>query len=158
MFSFFKTKKPSPTHTPVEPIPGAAPAPPREDDFIFIERRGASPKPNVGGEDEKSPLSPGGSGLYPAIPGPLAKDPAKVAPVARQYSEEKWTHFMSQVPFKLAPELCVDDLNELSRLQTYDVLSYITQILYSQEYNFHLEKSVLNEMAKEDFASSVDNS
>ncbi|XP_058129111.1 uncharacterized protein LOC131271634 [Anopheles coustani] len=140
MSSFFKAKKPSPPNTTGDP--GAAQT---ADDFIFIERSVASAKPNVDVVREPSPMFPVKSELFPAIPGPLAKGPA-----VRKYSHENYDHYIRFVPFKLPPELCVDDLNELSRLQMYDVLSYITQILYSvkHQYDFRLEKRVLNDTAK----------
>uniref|UniRef100_A0A182ITF8 UMA domain-containing protein n=1 Tax=Anopheles atroparvus TaxID=41427 RepID=A0A182ITF8_ANOAO len=142
MFSFFKSKKPSPTQIPGEPIPGAAPVP---DDFIFIERRDSSPKPAGGGGAQSSTASSGDHGLYPAIPDTDTKDPAKSATTTRQRSEEKVNHALSGVPFKLAPELCLDTRNEVTRIQINDIMSFVARTLYTPQYDFSVERSVLNE-------------
>uniref|UniRef100_A0A1Q3FHJ2 UMA domain-containing protein n=1 Tax=Culex tarsalis TaxID=7177 RepID=A0A1Q3FHJ2_CULTA len=145
MFSFFKSKKHSPDHTPAEPaIPGPVPPAPKEDDFIFIERRqGSSPA------DGGSPA--GGSSIYPTIPGsPAAAGGGSFStpatPVTRQKSEER-VPYLAGVPFKLSPELAKDNGQEITQYQVNEIMAFIgkTSRSHATEYDFSLERSVLSE-------------
>lgn len=145
MFSFFKSKKPSPDHTPVEHIPGPIPPAPKEDDFIFVERKGGStPSPsNSGGALNDSSPSRGGS-LYPNIP--VAGVPAAAPVHQRQQSEEKaGHHVLHGVPFKLSPELAKDSSHwEVTQYHANETLSFITKSAAVRvEYDFSLERGVL---------------
>lgn len=150
MFSFFKSKKHSPDHTPAEPaIPGPVPPAPKEDDFIFIERRQGSSPITDGG----SPSHFGnGSSIYPAIPGsPMvggASRPSSTpaTPVARQKSEER-VPYLSGVPFKLSPELAKDNGQEITQYQVNEIMAFIGKAgrSHALEYDFSLERSVLSE-------------
>uniref|UniRef100_A0A1Q3FHQ4 UMA domain-containing protein n=1 Tax=Culex tarsalis TaxID=7177 RepID=A0A1Q3FHQ4_CULTA len=144
MFSFFKSKKHSPDHTPAEPaIPGPVPPAPKEDDFIFIERRqGSSPA------DGGSPA--GGSSIYPTIPGSPAAAGGGIStpatPVTRQKSEER-VPYLAGVPFKLSPELAKDNGQEITQYQVNEIMAFIgkTSRSHATEYDFSLERSVLSE-------------
>lgn len=144
MFSFFKSKKPSPDHTPAEPIPGPIPPAPKEDDFIFVERKGSVPSPSSGSANE---LSPSQGGLYPSIP--EASGSNSVSPVRRQHSDDKAAHHhvLHGVPFKLSPELARDNNHlEVTQYHANEVLSFITRTATVRvEYDFSLERSVLYE-------------
>ncbi|XP_062537531.1 uncharacterized protein LOC134205881 [Armigeres subalbatus] len=148
MFSFFKSKKPSPDHTPAEPIPGPIPPAPKEDDFIFVERKGSTPSPSTsgGGTLNDSP-SRAVSGLYPSIPTVPAA--AAAAGTTRQQSEEKvGYHVLHGVPFKLSPELSKDSSHwDVTQYHVNETLSFITRSTAAGrvEYDFSLERSVLYE-------------
>lgn len=147
MFSFFKSKKHSPDHTPAEPaIPGPVPPAPKEDDFIFVERRqGSSPS-------EGTSPSHGGS-LYPAIPGSPAAAPSSrpashpATPVVQRSFSEDRVPYLSGVPFKLSPELVKDNGQEITQFQVNEIMAFIGRTERSQamEYDFSLERSVLSE-------------
>ncbi|EDS40178.1 conserved hypothetical protein [Culex quinquefasciatus] len=151
MFSFFKSKKHSPDHTPAEPaIPGPVPPAPKEDDFIFIERRQGSSPITDGGSP--SHFGNGSSSIYPAIPGsPMvggASRPSSTpaTPVARQKSEER-VPYLSGVPFKLSPELAKDNGQEITQYQVNEIMAFIGKAgrSHAMEYDFSLERSVLSE-------------
>ncbi|XP_055523463.1 uncharacterized protein LOC129717520 [Wyeomyia smithii] len=140
MFSFFKSKKPSPDHTPAEPIPGPVPPAPKEDDFIIVEHKGSP------GSAADSPVR----GLYPSIPLPtnsMGNVPgAAVATATRQQSEEKTSHILYGVPFKLSPELVKDSNLEITQYQVNEILAFVNKVAVSQmAYDFSLERSVLSE-------------
>lgn len=154
MFSFFKSKKPSPDQTPSEPIPGPIPSPPREDSFIFIERR---PIPNSGGgaTDEWNNRGPAGesstsSGVAVGPTGPGT--PVATSTVARHRSEEKVGHYaLHGVPFRLGNEFDPSYADpEMTRLQVTEILSFIGRASAMEhdspvDYDFALERSVLLE-------------
>uniref|UniRef100_A0A182KHG1 UMA domain-containing protein n=1 Tax=Anopheles christyi TaxID=43041 RepID=A0A182KHG1_9DIPT len=160
MFSFFKSKKPSPTQIPAEPIPGAGPPgghhPPtgREDDFIFIERRGGPAQP---ADDSSASTTPGGgtpggsaagSGLYPTVPEPsTAGGDAVGNPVpVRQRSDEKVAgHALHGVPFRLSADIGQPTDMEITRIQANEILTYIGRVMYAPGYDFSLERSVLQD-------------
>ncbi|ETN63332.1 hypothetical protein AND_004961 [Anopheles darlingi] len=145
MFSFFKSKKPSPDQTPSEPIPGPIPSPPREDSFIFIERR---PIPNSGG----GPVGESSIGPVGAV-GPTGQDtPAASSTVMRHRSEEKVGHYaLHGVPFRLGTEIDPSYADpEMTRLQVTEILTFIGRASAMKhgipvDYDFALERSVLLE-------------
>ncbi|XP_035909760.1 uncharacterized protein LOC118511133 [Anopheles stephensi] len=153
MFSFFKSKKPSPTQIPSDPIPGAIPPAPREDDFIFIERRGQQPAADDGsstgtGTSTGAVAGVGAGGaLYPSVPEPpVAGNEQAGYPVpARQRSDEKTGHALHGVPFRLSVDIGQPTDMELTRIQANEILTYIARIMYAPEYDFSLERSVLQD-------------
>uniref|UniRef100_A0A2M3ZAP6 UMA domain-containing protein n=1 Tax=Anopheles braziliensis TaxID=58242 RepID=A0A2M3ZAP6_9DIPT len=145
MFSFFKSKKPSPDQTPSEPIPGPIPSPPREDSFIFIERR---PIPNSGGPAGESSISSGA----PVDPTGQGTPAAATSPVVRHRSEEKVGHYaLHGVPFRLGTEIDPSSTDpEMTRLQVSEILTFIGRASAMEhdspvDYDFALERSVLLE-------------
>ncbi|KXJ68269.1 uncharacterized protein LOC109410141 [Aedes albopictus] len=143
MFSFFKSKKPSPDHTPSEAIPGPIPPAPKEDDFIFVERKGSTPSPSgSGGMANDSPSR----SLYPSIPAGIPGGAAAAVTPVRQHSEEKaGHHVLHGVPFKLSPELAKDSSHwEVTQFHANETLSFITKSAAVRvEYDFSLERGVL---------------
>ncbi|XP_058442991.1 uncharacterized protein LOC131425261 [Malaya genurostris] len=136
MFSFFKSKKPSPDNSPAEPIPGPIPPTPKEDDFIFVERKSSNP-PSVA--DSPS------HGIYPSIPVATGAGSTGIAAV-RQRSEEKTSHILHGVPFKLSPGLAKDTSMEVTQYQLNEILNFIGRVTNAQlGYGFSLERSVLND-------------
>lgn len=145
MFSFFKSKKHSPDHTQAEPaIPGPVPPAPKEDDFIFVERRqGSSPSEGT------SPAH----GLYPALPGSPATGASSrpsshpATPVVQRAFSEERVPYLSGVPFKLSPELVKDNGQEITQFQVNEIMAFIGRTGRAQgvEYDFSLERSVLSE-------------
>ncbi|XP_055586297.1 uncharacterized protein LOC129738969 [Uranotaenia lowii] len=139
MFSFFKSKKHSPDQAPADPIPGPVPPAPKEDDFIFIERKGSAPGSNTGSPSH---------GLYPPIPGRSAPPSVVGSPTAitRQQSEDKTLHAMHGVPFKLSPELVKDSSTEITQYQVNEILAFIGKTTNARlDYDFSLERSVLSQ-------------
>uniref|UniRef100_A0A2M4AR19 UMA domain-containing protein n=2 Tax=Anopheles triannulatus TaxID=58253 RepID=A0A2M4AR19_9DIPT len=153
MFSFFKSKKPSPDQTPSEPIPGPVPSPPREDSFIFIERR---PIPSSGGgaTDEWNSRGPAGDPSISSVGavGPGQDTPATSPTVTRHRSEEKVGHYaLHGVPFRLGTEVDSSYTDpDMTRLQVTEILTFIGRASamehgISVDYDFALERSVLLE-------------
>uniref|UniRef100_A0A182P7U3 UMA domain-containing protein n=1 Tax=Anopheles epiroticus TaxID=199890 RepID=A0A182P7U3_9DIPT len=154
MFSFFKSKKPSPTQVPADPIPGAGspavPPPTREDDFIFIERRGG-PQP-ADDTTAAGGSTPGGtpsraSGLYPSVPEPPTIGSTAGNPVpVRQRSDEKVAgHALHGVPFRLSTDIGQPADMEITRIQANEILTYAGRVMYTPGYDFSLERSVLQD-------------
>lgn len=149
MFSFFKSKKPSPTQIPSDPIPGAVPPAPREDDFIFIERRGQQPTDDgaTNGIGTGAVATGAGGGLYPTVPEPAAtgsEQPGYPVPV-RQRSDDKTGHALQGVPFRLSADIGQPANMEITRIQTNEILTYIARVMYAPDYDFSLERSVLED-------------
>ncbi|XP_058817495.1 uncharacterized protein LOC131680799 [Topomyia yanbarensis] len=137
MFSFFKSKKPSSDSSPADPIPGPIPPAPKEDDFIFVERK-APGTPSANGSPSH--------GIYPSIPPSAATDAAGGSPAVRQQSEEKTSHILHGVPFKLSPGLTKDSNFEITQYQLNEIFAFIGQVANAQlDYDFSLERSVLND-------------
>ncbi|XP_053683343.1 uncharacterized protein LOC128733638 [Sabethes cyaneus] len=140
MFSFFKSKKPSPDHSMAEPIPGPVPPAPKEDDFIIVEHKGSP---------SSSADSPS-RGIYPSIPLPPGVTantvPGAAISATRQQSEEKTSHILYGVPFKLSAELAKDNNLEITQYQVNEILAFVNKVAVSQlDYDFSLERSVLSE-------------
>uniref|UniRef100_A0A182LY51 UMA domain-containing protein n=1 Tax=Anopheles culicifacies TaxID=139723 RepID=A0A182LY51_9DIPT len=142
MFSFFKIKKPSPTQIPSEPIPGAGPS--AQDEFIFIERRGQQPADD--GTGTPTVGTPSGGGLYPNVPEPPTAGDGVMNPVpVRQRSDDKVGHAMSGVPFRLSADLAQPSDMEFTRIQANEILTFIARVMYAPDYDFSLERSVLQD-------------
>uniref|UniRef100_A0A182W4L6 UMA domain-containing protein n=1 Tax=Anopheles minimus TaxID=112268 RepID=A0A182W4L6_9DIPT len=144
MFSFFKSKKPSPTQIPSDPIPGAGPAP--LDDFIFIERRGQQPADDGSRTGTPTVGTPSGGGIYPNVPEPPTTGEIAVNPVpVRQRSDEKVCHALNGVPFRLSADIGQPSDMEITRIQANEILAYIARVMYAPDYDFSLERSVLQD-------------
>lgn len=137
MFSFFKTKKPSPSSSPeLDPIPSAG------NDFVIVDQRQGRSDPN--------PLP------YPLYPnfGSHFGQPSGMPPVPHrpplQHSDSVHINYVHDVPFKLSSELSLGNSDEIARIQVDDILSLITSKmgLKQLDYDFALERSLLqqNEM------------
>ncbi|XP_053663224.1 uncharacterized protein LOC128712351 [Anopheles marshallii] len=144
MFSFFsKNKKPSPTQIPTDPIPGAIPL--TQDDFIFIERRGQQSADDAAGTSTPAG-TPAGGGLYPSVPEPPAGGELSGKPVpVRQRSDEKTGHALHGVPFRLSADIGQPSDMEITRIQANEILTYIARVTYAPDYDFSLERSVLQD-------------
>lgn len=136
MFSFFKSKKPSPPSSPEpDPIPG-----PNADGFVVVNPRpdgnqqpgGSSLYPNFHGHFGTVPSS---GGNLPQIPGRSSANPNS-PPVI---------NYLSGVPFKLSSELSTGDSNEIMKIQVDDILAIITSKMQMEDknYDFGLERSVI---------------
>ncbi|XP_049288418.1 uncharacterized protein LOC125766463 [Anopheles funestus] len=144
MFSFFKSKKPSPTQIPSDPIPGAVPS--TQEDFIFIERRGQQPADDATGTSTPAGTPAGGGGLYPTVPEPPVAGEKAGNPVpVRQRSDEKVGHALSGVPFRLSADIGQSSDMEITRIQANEILTYIARVMYAPDYDFSLERSVLQD-------------
>lgn len=133
MFSFFKTKKSSPSSSPEsEPIPSGS-------EFVMVD-------PNKGGADPSAnPLYPNfnqqfgyPSGIPPALP---TRPPL-------QHSESVHSaNYINGVPFKLSPEISTGDTEEITRIQVDDILALITSKMEitQVDYDFTLERSLLQQ-------------
>uniref|UniRef100_A0A182Q059 UMA domain-containing protein n=1 Tax=Anopheles farauti TaxID=69004 RepID=A0A182Q059_9DIPT len=146
MFSFFKSKKPSPTQIPADPIPGAVPPAPREDEFIFIERRGQQPADDPSGTVSPAAAAAAAGTLYPSVPdvpsGEIGGNPMPM----RQRSDEKVTaHALHGVPFRLSADIGQPADMEITRIQANEILTFIGRLMYAPSYDFTLERSVLQD-------------
>lgn len=129
MFSFFKTKKPSPPSSPEsEPIPSSS-------DFVMVD-------PNKAGAGQ-GPLYPNfnqqfghPSGIPPALP---------TRPPLLHSESVHSSNYINGVPFKLSPEISSGDLEEITRIQVDDILALITSKMEITkiDYDFTLERSLL---------------
>lgn len=131
MFSFFKSKKPSPSSSPEsEPIPG-------QGDFVVVE-------PKVGGDT--NPTQPN---LYPHFDQNTFGYPPAMPPVnpMKPATNENAQNisYLHGVPFKLSSELSIGDSTEITKIQIDDILSVITSKMeVSQlDYDFGLERSII---------------
>lgn len=139
MFSFFKSKKPSPASSPepADPIPG-----PRNDadGFVVIDSR------HGGG------TMPARPSLYPNFDGHFGNiSHAPPIPTALPHGSTAGTanstpvNYLSGVPFKLSSELLTGDSNEIMKIQVDDILAIITSKMKMEDknYDFGLERSVI---------------
>lgn len=140
MFSFFKSKKPSPPSSPEnEPAPG----PPN--DFVVVDPNPINP-------------NPGGSALYPnfqqvfpyppALPG---SQPSPIQQPANTNDSPHHTNYLHGVPFKLSSELSTGDTNEIIKIQVDDILAMITSKMEvtQTDYDFGLERSIIAQEASD---------
>lgn len=126
MFSFFKSKKNSPTGTPPEsepPIPSAD-----SDEFIFVDKK-----------EDSRPTTTGGS-VYP----PLGPYP----PNLPSRPEQQPIHALHGVPFKLSPEITNGDENsvEITKFQVNEISSSIGRINLDLNYDFAFEKEIISQV------------
>lgn len=156
MFSFFKSKKPSPTDSTEfeHSIPGPDTTIDR-DGFTVInplnphhspyqhnqyQQQGGGGAsnfvyPNLGGGGGSNPLSPlrfGSGGSATPNQQPTPESPSATF------------HYLQGVPFKLSAELNTSDTTEVSRLQIDEILAYLTRTFeLSGDYEFRLEHTLV---------------
>lgn len=134
MFSFFKSKKPSPSSSPESEPTGSGPA--SGTDFVVIEQR--------------DPTQPS---LYPAFgpygyptPSNLPAAPTTQPTTTTTTSDStQYTNYLHGVPFKLSSELTTTDSSEITKIQIDDILSMITSRMHmpKPDYDFALERSTI---------------
>lgn len=140
MFSFFKTKKSSPSSSPEsDPIPSA-------NDFVIVDQRHDN-NPNVNPNPNPNPPYP----LYPNFgqffhPGAMPPMPPIRQPLQHSDSVQHY-NYVHDIPFKLSSQLSTGDSEEITKIQVEDILASITaKMEISQaEYDFSLERSILQE-------------
>lgn len=139
MFSFFKSKKPSPSSSPeLDPIPGP------DSGYVVIDPT-RNPDPNQ---------PPTGNSMYPNFDGhfgaPPPTGPYAVNPNVSPKKEPSSPHvnsYLHGVPFKLSSELSTGDTNEITKIQIDDILAMITAKMEvaDSDYDFGLERSIIAE-------------
>lgn len=136
MFSFFKSKKPSPPSSPEpDPVPG-----PNADGFVVIDSR-----PGNGN------FLPPTSSLYPNFDGnfgnigPVPPIPNAMPNASAGAANSTHVNYLSGVPFKLSSELSTGDQNEIMKIQVDDILAVITSKMQMEDknYDFGLERSII---------------
>lgn len=130
MFSFFKSKKPSPPSSPgPEPIPG-----PNSDGFVVVDPRPDS-QPNPS-------LYPNFNGHFGSAPHHAPHHTPDRVPSG---ANSPPINYLSGVPFKLSSELSTGDSNEIMKIQVDDILAIITSKMQVEDktYDFGLERSVI---------------
>lgn len=158
MFSFFKTKKPSPpSSSPDEsdPIPSAG-------DFVMVgdQRQGAdnpNPNPTPYGYPPLYPNFGNQFGGYPSgmpqpYPPPLPTLPTQPARPQLQHSDSiQHYSYLNGVPFKLSSELSTGNMDEITKIQVDEILALITSTmeLTKKDYDFKLERSLLQQSEAE---------
>lgn len=142
MFSFFKTKKPSPSSSPeTDPIPSAG------SDFVIVD-------PKQGTADPKP--------LYPYFDGnfghPSMIPPVPTRPPLQHMDSVHQTNYINGVPFKLSSELSTGDSSEMMKIQVDDILAQITSRLEIRrlDYDFTLERSLIQQGDTTDSAEPAD--
>lgn len=150
MLSFFLKKKQSPDTPPEEIIQGPQSESTENanagDDFIFVEKKG---------ENDPS-RQPPANNMYPPIPprfGVAPQYPPIPYPPHGAQSSNVNTHqtavpYVHDVPFVLAPQLCVKNTFDLTQTQVDGILAFLTRQISldeSEEYSFALERSIQNE-------------
>lgn len=146
MFSFFKTKKPSPGSSSPEsdPIPSAS-------DFEIVNdpRQGSGdPNPNP------TPYPTVYPAMYPSYPhfgqhfgNPAIPPVPPTRPPLQHTDSIHCTNYVHDVPFKLSSELSLGNSDEITRIQVDDILSLITSKMgvTQMDYDFTLERSLLQQ-------------
>lgn len=136
MFSFFKSKKPSPSSSPEsEPIPSA------DSEFVVVDPR------------NRDPSQPGqsASSIYPnfdrnfGLPASSLPAAGPMNPVREPAIQH--INYLHGIPFKLSSELSTGDSNEITKIQIDDILAIITSKLEvsAAEYDFGLERSIISQ-------------
>ncbi|XP_059619299.1 uncharacterized protein LOC132263522 [Phlebotomus argentipes] len=127
MFSFFKSKKSSPE----EPIPPANPPQGKPDDFVMVDPKPANPQP----------------GVYPSLgPGmpPYAGLPSNFPPQIATNQPQQPYNALQGVPFKLSDQLNTSDKTEVTKIMLYDFLEIFSRNNQKGDYDFAVERSVIN--------------
>ncbi|XP_023298771.2 uncharacterized protein LOC111681250 [Lucilia cuprina] len=150
MLSFFLKKKQSPDTAPEEVIQGPAtePAPNNgADDFIFVEKKG---------NDGPTPPQPSAHHMYPPMPPafgvapypPMPYPPHGAHSTATINTNQSAVPYVQDVPFVLAPQLCLKNTSDLMQTQVDGILAVMTRQMSvddKDDYNFALERSIQNE-------------
>lgn len=147
MFSFFKSKKPSPSSSPESESFGGS-GPMSGNDFVVVDNR-----------DNRNPAQPS---LYPtfnpsALPYgyPISTNPAAIPPTqpteTTNTDNSHTTNYLHGVPFKLSSELSTGDTSEITKIQIDDILSMITSKMHMSkpDYDFALERSTIAQNASD---------
>lgn len=150
MFSFFKTKKQSPSSSPEsDPIPSG-------NNFVIVDQiqGGADPSKPQYPNQPPYPLYPNFDQHFSGYPGLPPMPPMPMNPVrpSLQHSDSIQTsNYVHDIPFKLSPQLSMGDTDEITRIQVDDILASITSKmeLTQLDYDFTLERSLLQQ-AKSD--------
>lgn len=146
MFSFFKSKKPSPPSSPEaepeNPIPS-------ESDFVVVD-------PNKAPTNPANPA--GGTGLYPNFdqnfggaggypPMPHANPTLPGGRGLHRMDSVSQSNYLHGVPFRLNSELSEGDSSEITKIQVDDILAIIASKMEvtQTDYDFQLERSIINE-------------
>lgn len=147
MFSFFKTKKTSPSSSDEDPIPSAS------SDFEIVN-------PMPGGSQPNPNTAPYPSYPYPIYPnfnnsGNPSVSPYPPALPTRpqlQHSDSVNYSYLSGVPFKLSPKLSKGNNSEIVKMQLDEILASITSKMYitQLDYDFTLERSILQQQDETD--------
>lgn len=138
MFSFFKTKKPSPPSSPeLDPIPRG------NNDFVVVDSKGGT-DPNT------KPLYPNFGGDYHQGASNVPPLPPQRPPL--QHSDSVQLNYINGVPFKLSSEISTGDSDEITRIQVDDILALITSKveITKEDYDFTLERSLLRQNDESD--------
>lgn len=141
MFSFFKSKKPSPSSSPeLDPIPGP------DSGFVVVD-----PTRNPNQPQNPNSMYPNFDGHF-GVPPPIG--PYAVNPTVSPKKEPSSPHisYLHGVPFKLSSELSTGDTNEITKIQIDDILAAITAKMEvsSNDYDFGLERSLIAQVPAED--------
>lgn len=142
MFSFFKSKKPSPPSSPeLDPIPGP------DSGYVVVDPA-RNPDPNQPRPNSMYPNFDGHFGVPPPT-GPYAVNPS-VSP--KKELSSPYISYLHGVPFKLSSELSTGDTNEITKIQIDDILALITSKMEvsGNEYDFGLERSIIAQEPTED--------
>lgn len=145
MFSFFKSKKPSPSSSPESERMTGPPSGPT--DFVVIEKRDDRPgQPGLYPTFDPSPAHPY---AYPGAPHPSTVPAAQ--PTASNTDNLNPSSYLHGVPFKLSSDLSTNDTSEITKIQIDDILSTITSKMHMSrpDYDFALERSTIAQTAAE---------
>lgn len=142
MFSFFKSKKPSPPSSPEsDPIPGPGHG------YVIVDPNQPPPQPPV------NSMYPNFDGHFRAAP-PPPMGPYAINPTVNPKSEpgSPIINNLHGVPFKLSSQLSTGDSNEITKIQIDDILAMITAKLEMSrdDYDFGLERSIIAQEPTED--------
>lgn len=132
MFSFFKSSKKSPVVSPTN-------EPAKTDEHI---QRGGDDFVVIGGGNPNNPGSLYPSAQLPAPPVP-ATSPSH-APFNRQYSLQI-ANYTQNVPFRLNPILNSNGPDEMFEYKLREINSLIQQVSNSKDYDFKLERSIIEQ-------------
>ncbi|XP_065363890.1 uncharacterized protein LOC135957135 [Calliphora vicina] len=146
MLSFFLKKKHSPDTPPEEIIQGSSePAPSNGDDFIFVEKKGNDgPTPQPPPHHMYPPMPP----AFGATPYPMMPYPPHGSHSNTVNTNQSAVPYVHDVPFVLAPQLCLKNTFDLTQTQVDGILAVMTRQMSvdeKEDYNFALERSIQNE-------------
>lgn len=133
MFSFLKKEKKSPSDPSYPTQPQQPPIPGPVDDFVVVNRNNDLPYPV--GPPMMNPAS-----IYPSFNMNAPNNPTATVP-------KKEDNFLQGVPFSLNKEFSSGSRNDILAAQLSEIMAYCTRRLQigSTDYEFQVEKSVLNE-------------
>lgn len=142
MFSFFKTKKPSPSSSPeTDAIPSASSA-----DYVIVDPKPGGSGPNPSANPLPYPLYPNFGENF-GNPSAMVLPPIPNRPPLQHTDSVHHSNYVSDIPFKLSSQLSTGSSDEITRIQVDDILSLITSKMgvAEMEYDFTLERSLLQQ-------------